>query len=112
MADTLPITGIKQKGILATCSYEARDQGVRKLSSVHEGLRVCPEMILVNGEDLSYFRRLSTQCWRLVRSIVWGAKVEKLGLDELFCDVTEMIDSHCRLHRSRLSLKKLIILLM
>ncbi|CAO1636340.1 unnamed protein product [Parajaminaea phylloscopi] len=97
----LPI-GIKQKGILATCSYEARALGVRKLSSVSEGLRCCPELILVNGEDLSFFRKLSNQCWKLVRSLIWGAKVEKLGLDELFCDVTEMVDSHFRVARSSL----------
>lgn len=95
--------GIKQKGILVTCSYEARRRGVRKLSTVGEGLRCCPEMVLVNGEDLSFFRRLSTQCWRLVRSLVWGHKVEKLGLDELFCDVTEMIDMHCRIARGSIN---------
>lgn len=41
----------------------------------------------MNGEDLSYFRQLSHSVWRLVSSIVWGARVEKLGMDELFCDV-------------------------
>lgn len=83
----LPI-GIKQKGLLATCSYEARALGVDKLMTVKEALKRCPKLILVNGEDLSFFRRLSNEVWRLVRSIVWGAKVEKLGLDELFCDVS------------------------
>lgn len=88
----LPI-GIKQKGILATCSYEARALGVQKLATIKESLRKCPELILVNGEDLSYFRKLSNQVWRLVKGIVWEGRVEKLGLDELFCDVTEMIDA-------------------
>lgn len=88
----LPI-GIKQKGILATCSYEARALGVQKLATVKESLKKCPDLILVNGEDLSFFRKLSNQVWRLVKSVVWGAKVEKLGLDELFCDVTDMVDS-------------------
>ncbi|CAO1634700.1 unnamed protein product [Jaminaea pallidilutea] len=96
----LPI-GIKQKGLLATCSYEARALGVDKLMTVKEALKRCPKLILVNGEDLSFFRRLSNEVWRLVRSIVWGAKVEKLGLDELFCDVTEMVDAHLRTLESK-----------
>lgn len=89
----LPI-GIKQKGILATCSYEARAVGVKKLGTIKDSLRKCPDLILVNGEDLSYFRKLSHRVWKLVRGIVWGGKVEKLGLDELFCDVTEMVDAN------------------
>ncbi|CAO1615144.1 unnamed protein product [Sympodiomycopsis kandeliae] len=87
----LPI-GIKQKGILATCSYEARKVGVKKLANIKESLKICPDLILVNGEDLSFFRKLSNQVFRTVSGIVWDAKVEKLGLDELFCDVTAMID--------------------
>lgn len=83
----LPI-GIKQKGILATASYEARALGVQKLASVREAVKRCPELILVNGEDLSFFRKLSQRVWRLVRGIIWQGRVEKLGLDELFCDVS------------------------
>ncbi|EPQ28296.1 uncharacterized protein PFL1_04123 [Pseudozyma flocculosa PF-1] len=89
----LPI-GIQQKGLLATISYEARAMGVRKLASISDAIKQCPEMILVNGEDLSYFRLVSNQVWRLVRGIVWDGRVEKLGMDELFCDVTEMVDAH------------------
>ncbi len=44
-------------------------------------------MILVNGEDLTYFRKVSSLIFKLVRAIVWEGKVEKLGMDELFCDV-------------------------
>ncbi|KDN46619.1 DNA/RNA polymerase [Tilletiaria anomala UBC 951] len=89
----LPI-GIKQKGILATVSYEGRAKGVRKLASIREALGLCPELVLVNGEDLSWFRKLSSAIFTLVRRVVWGGKVEKLGMDELFCDVTDMVDAH------------------
>lgn len=89
----IPI-GIQQKALVATISYEARAAGVGKLDSIKDALKKCPDMILVNGEDLTYFRQVSSQVWRLVRSIVWEKRVEKLGMDELFCDVTEMIDHH------------------
>ena len=83
----LPI-GIKQKGLLATVSYEGRAMGVQKLASIRDALKQCPQMILVNGEDLSYFRKVSSLIFTLMRSVVWDAKVEKLGMDELFCDVS------------------------
>lgn len=89
----IPI-GIQQKALVATISYEARAAGVGKLDSIKDALKKCPDMILVNGEDLTYFRQVSSQVWRLVRSIVWEKRVEKLGMDELFCDVTEMVDHH------------------
>lgn len=89
----IPI-GIQQKALVATISYEARAAGVGKLDSIKDALKKCPDMVLVNGEDLTYFRQVSSQVWRLVRSIVWGKRVEKLGMDELFCDVTEMVDHH------------------
>lgn len=89
----IPI-GIQQKALVATISYEAREAGVHKLDSIKDAIKKCPDMILVNGEDLTYFRQVSAQVWRLVRSIVWEKRVEKLGMDELFCDVTEMVDHH------------------
>jgi DNA polymerase iota len=88
----LPV-GIRQKGIFATISYEARARGVTKLSTIRDGMEKCPEMVVVNGEDLSYFRKVSMQVFKLVSSMVWHGRVEKLGMDELFCDCTEMIDA-------------------
>ena len=97
----IPI-GIQQKALVATISYEARAAGVGKLDSIKDAMKKCPDMILVNGEDLTYFRQVSSQVWRLVRSVVWDKKVEKLGMDELFCDVTEMVDHHLsRLSKGR-----------
>lgn len=89
----IPI-GIQQKALVATISYEAREAGVNKLDSIKDALVKCPDMVLVNGEDLSYFRQVSAQVWRLVREVVWNGHVEKLGMDELFCDVTQMVDQH------------------
>lgn len=86
----LPV-GIKQKHILATVSYEARERGIQKLGNVRDAMRQCPELILVNGEDLSYFRHVSAQIFKLVQGMVTSGKVEKLGMDELFCDVTDQV---------------------
>ena len=55
---------------------------------------MCPELILVNGEDLTYYRRFSRAVTRLVKGIIWNRAVERLGMDELFCDVTDMVQAH------------------
>ncbi|KAI5791706.1 impB/mucB/samB family protein [Peziza echinospora] len=87
----LPL-GIQQKTILATCNYVARGLGVKKLQLVSEAKKACPSLVLVNGEDLTRFRDASKKIWLHVREFIWGHKAERLGFDELFLDVTEMID--------------------
>ena len=42
------------------------------------------ELAIVNGEDLARYRTASKGIFHLVRSLVTGQKVERLGLDELF----------------------------
>ena len=80
--------GITQKSLLATTSYEARARGVTKLMSIKKAKELVPEMILVDGEDLTNYRRFSRGVVRLVGAVV-GVKeggdraVEKLGLDEV-----------------------------
>ncbi|PHH85576.1 hypothetical protein CDD83_218 [Cordyceps sp. RAO-2017] len=84
--------GIKQKNILATCNYNARKRGVRKLMLVSEAMEICPELALVEGEDLTPFRDVSKILFNFLRSYSWNNKVERLGFDEVFMDVTDIVD--------------------
>ncbi|KAK4101416.1 DNA/RNA polymerase, partial [Parathielavia hyrcaniae] len=93
---TLPL-GIKQKGILATCNYAARRHGVKKLMPIAEAKRLCPDLVLADGEDLSPFRDVSKRLYALLRSHSWNAKVERLGLDEVFMDVTDIVSYNVEL---------------
>ncbi|KAK3343998.1 hypothetical protein B0T25DRAFT_463649 [Lasiosphaeria hispida] len=86
----LPL-GIRQKGILATCNYVARHRGVNKLMTLAEAKRLCPDLVVVEGEDLTPFRNVSKQLYALLRSYSWSGKVERLGLDEIYLDVTDMV---------------------
>ncbi|KAH8903976.1 impB/mucB/samB family protein [Coniochaeta sp. PMI_546] len=87
---SLPL-GIKQKSILATCNYVARRHGVTKLMGISDAKKICPDLILVDGEDLSAFRDVSKKLYRLLRSYSWNGKIERLGLDEVFLDVTDIV---------------------
>ena len=48
--------GVQQKNIVVTCNYVARERGVGKCQYVSDALKVCPELRLVNGEDLAQYR--------------------------------------------------------
>jgi DNA polymerase iota len=84
--------GIRQKNILATCNYNARKLGVRKLMLASEAKRMCPDLVLVDGEDLTPFRDVSKTLFNFLRSYSWNNKVERLGFDEVFMDVTDIVD--------------------
>ncbi|KAG8160482.1 hypothetical protein KVR01_010018 [Diaporthe batatas] len=88
---SLPL-GIKQKSILATCNYLARKRGVKKLQLISEAKKICPDLVLADGEDLSAFRDVSKKLYGLLRSFSWNKKAERLGLDEVFLDVTDMVE--------------------
>lgn len=92
----LPL-GIRQKGILATCNYAARRRGVGKLMPVAEAKKICPDLVIADGEDLSPFRDVSKRLYALLRSYSWNAKAERLGLDEIFLDVTDIVSYNVEL---------------
>ncbi|EAW10551.1 putative DNA polymerase iota [Aspergillus clavatus NRRL 1] len=87
---SLPLA-VQQKQIVVTCNYEARRRGLRKLQLIKEAKQVCPEVVIVLGEDLTRFRNASKELYLYLRGFVWGEKVEKLGFDEVFFDVSDMI---------------------
>ncbi|KAK7430530.1 hypothetical protein QQZ08_002822 [Neonectria magnoliae] len=87
----LPV-GVKQKNCLATCNYNARALGLRKLMTVTEAKQMCPDLVLVDGEDLTPFRDMSKVLFNFLKSHSWNNKIERLGFDEVFMDVTDIVE--------------------
>lgn len=79
---TLPLA-VQQKHIVVTCNYEARRRGLRKLQLIKDAKRICPDVVIVLGEDLTRFRDASKELYRFLKGFVWGDRVEKLGFDEV-----------------------------
>lgn len=58
---------------------------------ISEAQKLCPDLVLMNGEDLTQFRDVSKKLWAFLRSHSWNKRVERLGLDEVFLDVSDII---------------------
>lgn len=84
---------IQQKHIVVTCNYLARKAGVKKLQLLTDAKKLCPNLIIVLGEDIQKYRDASKAIFRHVRSLL-GDKVQRLGMDELWCDVTDHVLRH------------------
>ncbi|OAP59694.1 hypothetical protein AYL99_06992 [Fonsecaea erecta] len=83
---------IQQKQIVVTCNYEARRRGLRKLQLITEARKVCPEAVIVLGEDLTRFRDASKDLYHFLQQSIWSGRAERLGFDEVWLDCTDMID--------------------
>lgn len=86
----LPLA-VQQKQIIVTCNYEARRRGLHKLQLISEAKKVCPDVIIILGEQLDKFRDASKALYKYLESFTWNKKVERLGFDEVFMDVTDII---------------------
>jgi len=93
---SLPLA-VQQKQIIVTCNYEARRRGLHKLQLITEARRICPEAVIVLGEDLTRFRDASKLLYTLLRTLSSSERAEKLGFDEVWLDVTSLIDENLTL---------------
>nr|POE83335.1 dna polymerase iota [Quercus suber] len=83
---------VQQKQIIVTCNYEARRRGLYKLQLVTEAKKTCPDVIIQLGEDLTRFRNASKELYHFIKGFSWCGKVERLGFDEVWVDVTDMVE--------------------
>ena len=83
---------VQQKQIIVTCNYTARARGLHKLQLVREAKRICPDVIIELGEDISRFRDASKELYGFLKAFSWSSKVERLGFDEVWMDVTDVVD--------------------
>lgn len=93
--------GVQQKYLVVTCNYEARELGIKKLMNVRDAKEKCPQLVLVNGEDLTRYREMSYKVTELLEE--FSPLVERLGFDENFVDLTEMVEKRLQqLHSDEL----------
>jgi len=56
-----------------------------KLQLITEAKRLCPDVIIVLGEDIGRFRDASKDLYNFLEKFSWNRKVERLGFDEVGC---------------------------
>ena len=81
------VGGSKDRGVVTTCSYEARKFGVKSAMPMKQAMRLSPHAILVRGTRGEYSRYS-----RMVTDII-AAKAplfEKASIDEFYLDLTGM----------------------
>ena len=81
------VGGDSVRGVVSTCSYEARKYGVRSAMSMVEAHQRCPHGVFVEGRMQRYIE-ISQQVMRIFKE--FSPCVEPLSIDEAFLDMTGM----------------------
>jgi DNA polymerase-4 len=83
----LIVGGSGDRGVVASCSYEARRFGIHSAMPIRLARRLCPEAIIIKGDMESY-----SKYSRLVTEIMQDSTplFEKASIDEFYIDLTGM----------------------
>lgn len=81
------IGGTSDRGVVAACSYEARQFGIHSAMPMKLARSLCPEAVIVRGNSADY-----TKESKLVTSILQETVpvLEKSSIDEFYVDLTGM----------------------
>lgn len=77
----------ERRGILVTCSYEARARGIYTTMSVGEAKRKCPELILL-PPNFERYRNASQKIFQFLRG--FSECLEPVSIDEGYLDITDL----------------------
>jgi DNA polymerase IV len=99
------VGGSAERGVVSTCSYEARKFGVHSAMPMRKAMQLCPQAIVVKGTYGQY-----SKYSRWVTDII-ASKVpsfQKASIDEFYCDLTGM-DKFFQVSQYTKELRELII---
>lgn len=101
----LLIGGSGDRGVVASCSYEARRYGVHSAMPMKMARRLCPDAIILRG-DMDAYSEFSRQVTELIEDE--APCMEKASIDEFYLDLSGM-DRYFGCYQWSLELKDKLI---
>jgi len=77
--------GGKGRGVVSTCSYEARRYGIHSAQPISRAFRLCPQAVFLRP-DMEKYRRESQRLKRILEEFT--PQLEFVSIDEAYLDVT------------------------
>ena len=78
------------RGVVATCSYEAKRLGIQSAMSLYKAIELCPDLIL-RAVDRKYYSIISNSIMDILEK--YADTFEQASIDEAYLDCTNKISS-------------------
>lgn len=78
------------KGVVASCSYEAKKLGVKSAMPLSSALKACPDLVL-NRVDIPYYTTISEKVMNVLHD--YSDILEQTSIDEAFLDCSDKINA-------------------
>lgn len=95
-----------QRGVVSTCSYEARAFGVHSAMSLFEAKKRCPKGIFIPG-DYSLYKEYSEKIFQIF--FAFTPYVEMVSIDEAYLDLTEEAEKYGGANKLGILIKEMIL---
>ena len=99
------IGGTSDRGVVASCSYEARKFGIHSAMPMRMAKQLCPEAIVLRGNS-GVYTKFSQEVTEIIKESV--PLYEKTSIDEFYIDLTGM-DKFFGCHKMATELRQRII---
>ena len=76
------------RGVVSTCSYEAREYGVHSAMSLSKAYKLCPDAAFL-PVNMALYKRVSKEIMAILRK--YAGKIEQVSIDEAFLDVSTKV---------------------
>jgi DNA polymerase IV (DinB-like DNA polymerase) len=76
------------RGVVSTCSYEAREYGVHSAMPLSKAHQLCPDAVFL-PVNMALYKAASKQIMRILRS--FADKFEQVSIDEAFLDISTRV---------------------
>ncbi|WP_242131342.1 DNA polymerase IV [Aestuariivivens marinum] len=87
MGKPVLIGGTSDRGVVASCSYEARQFGIHSAMPMRMAKQLCPEAIILRGNS-GVYTKFSNSVTEIIKESV--PLYEKASIDEFYIDLTGM----------------------
>ena len=81
------IGGITERGVVSSCSYEARDDGVYSMMPMKLAKEICPHAVIIRGNS-GFYGKYSDMVTDIIKEN--APLYEKASFDEFYIDMTGM----------------------
>lgn len=85
----------ERKGIIVTCSYEARKFGVKTTMPLWEAKKLCPNLVIMQP-NFDRYRKASLELFTILNE--FSPLVEPVSIDEGYVDITDSYDLGSPIH--------------